>query len=146
MIVSRFTTFTENAVISQPFWLEPFLLEETDLGQSNFSFVRPIQFWIWCVSWWARVGPRMEVRNQTQKSGSPEGWGPEEWGPEGWEPKPRKGGAPKGGRPKISRFFFPSPAPIFILSPVSWWSSRGILVLFEAPGPTCTNGILWVIL
>ena len=41
-------------------------------------------------------------------------------------------GAPKGGRPG---FFFFSSA---FLSSLSWRSSRGILVVFEAQGPTKT--------
>ena len=47
---------------------------------------------------------------------------------------PLKVEALKGGRPKISRFFC-SPATIFFLSSLSWRSFRGILVVFEAPGP-----------
>ena len=90
-----------------------------------------------------RVGPR--------KGGAPEGWGPEGWGPG----RVGAGGAPKGGGPKISRFFFllPPPCSFFFLSlgifsclffslrvssrvffPLSVGSSRGILVVFEAPG------------
>ena len=61
-------------------------------------------------------------------------------GPEGWSPEPRgppKGGAPKGGGPKISRFFPPLPLPFsFLFSLFLWESSRGILVVFEAPGPS----------
>ena len=45
----------------------------------------------------------------------------------------RKGGGPKGGGPKISRFFFLS-RPIFALFVSLWGSSRGFLVVFEAPG------------
>ena len=87
-----------------------------------------------------RVGAR-RVGARTQKR----------WGPEGWGPKGR---GPKGGGPKISRFFFllPPTFSFFFLSPgvfsslfslsgcllVSffslWGSSRGILVVFEAPG------------
>ena len=51
------------------------------------------------------------------------------WGPEGW--------GPNGGGPKISRFSFPSPAPIFVLFFSLWGSSRvffslsgGLLVSF----------------
>ena len=47
---------------------------------------------------------------------------------------PRREGAPNGGA-KISRFFFPPPATIFFLPSLSW-GSRGILVVFEAPGPS----------
>ena len=68
-----------------------------------------------------KVGAR-RVGAQTQKK----------WeGPKGGSPK---GGGPKGGRPKISRFFFPSPATKFVLFFPLWGSSRGILVVFEAPG------------
>ena len=58
-----------------------------------------------------RVGPRRVC---------PEGWGPEGWGPEGWGPK-------------ISRFFSFSRHSFhsFLLL---FWSFRGILVVFEAPG------------
>ena len=70
---------------------------------------------------WRRVGAR--------KSGGPKGggqkWGPERWSFEGW--------GPKGGRPKNSRFF-PSPAAKFVLFFPLWGSSRGFLVVFEAPG------------
>ena len=51
-----------------------------------------------------------------------------------------KGGAPQGGAPQVGpegweaqNFALPSPATIFILSSLSWGSSRGILVVFEAP-------------
>ena len=47
--------------------------------------------------------------------------------PEGW--------GPKAGGPKF-RSFFPSPAPIFALFLSLWRSSRGILVVFQAPGPS----------
>ena len=43
---------------------------------------------------------------------------------------PRRVGGPK------FRAFFPSPATIFFHSSLSWGSSRGILVLFEALGPS----------
>ena len=42
---------------------------------------------------------------------------------------------PSPDRPTF-RSFFPSPATIFIPYSLSWGSSRGILVMFEAPGPT----------
>ena len=42
---------------------------------------------------------------------------------------PSSAGPPSAGPPKIS-LFFPSPATIFILSSLSWGSSRGILVVF----------------
>ena len=55
-----------------------------------------------------RVGPR--------RVGLPS---PEKWSPEGWGP---------------NFAFFPSPATVFILFVSVWVSSRGILVVFEAPG------------
>ena len=62
--------------------------------------------------------------------GAPQGGGPAGWAPEG------------GGRQKFCAIF-PSPATIFILSSFSWGSSRGILVVFEAPGPEMfTFGVL----
>ena len=51
------------------------------------------------------------------------------------------GGAPKGGRPKISRFSLSRHN--FLSFFLSWGSFRGILVVFEAPGPEmCTFGVL----
>ena len=75
---------------------------------------------------------------QTQKSEGPklwgpEGWGPEGWGPEGWGPE---GWGPERWGPKISRFFFPLPPQFFILFSLSFGLFRGILVVFEAPGPS----------
>ena len=67
----------------------------------------------------------------------------------GQGPKPRKsrapkGGAPKGGAPKGGApkggggakicAFFPLPSHICALFVSLWVSSRGILVVFEAPG------------
>ena len=56
------------------------------------------------------------------------------------------GGAPKGGAPNPQNFalVFPSLAPIFIHSSLSWGSSRGILVVFlKRRGPEmCTFGVL----
>ena len=40
----------------------------------------------------------------------------------------------------ISRFIFPLPFSLFLS--LSWWSSRGILVVFEAPGPS--NVHVWI--
>ena len=65
--------------------------------------------------------------------GGPKGWGAR-WGggpdgvggPKGW--------GPAGWGPKFSLFFFFSPAGNFILSSLSGRSSRGILVVLEAPG------------
>ena len=53
--------------------------------------------------------------------GSVKGWGPERVGPLRGEPK--------------NSLFFPSPASIRSFS-LSGGSSRGILVVFEAPGPS----------
>ena len=60
-----------------------------------------------------------------QKGGGPEGWG-EGWGPEGWgfEGWGFEGWGPEGWGAKNFALFFPCPAG----------SSRGILVVFEAPG------------
>ena len=58
--------------------------------------------------------------------------GRKKWWVEGW--------GPKGARPKISRFF-PSPATKFVLFFPLWGSSRGILVVFEAPG--ASNVHVW---
>ena len=55
-------------------------------------------------------------------------------GPEWWEP--RRLVSRRLGSPKFRFFFFPFPTPIFIHSSLSWGSSRGILVVFEAPGPS----------
>ena len=68
----------------------------------------------------------------------PRGWGPEGWGPEGWGPerwRARRVGGPKGGKAQnFALFFFPCPAAKFVLFFPLWGSSRGILVVFEAPG------------
>ena len=58
-----------------------------------------------------------------------EGWDPEGWDPEGWD---REGWDPEGwGGAQNFVFFFPSPATIFILSPLLgcpfvdfWWSLK----------------------
>ena len=62
----------------------------------------------------------------------------------GCSPRPLLPTTPSAGPPKISRFFFPSPATIFILSSLSWGSSCGILVVFlKRRGPEmCTFGVL----
>ena len=92
------------------------------------------------------------------------------WEPRGWRPpNQEKVGGPKGGRgrrvgarrvgaeggrAKIFALFFPSTAPIFALFFLSlavfsclffslWGSSRGILVVFEAPGPS--NVHVWAL-
>ena len=53
-------------------------------------------------------------------------------------PQTHKNRAPKGGEgPKISSFFSPSPAPFSLFLSLSLWvSSRGILLVFEAPEPS----------
>ena len=55
------------------------------------------------------------------------GWS---WGWSGWERSAQKNFA-----------FFPSPATIFALFDFLWVSSRGILVVFEAPEPS--NVCVW---
>ena len=64
---------------------------------------------VWVGLGGGRVGPR--------KSDGPEGWGPV-W----WEPK------------FLAFFFFFLPLPLVFFFSL-WVSSRGILVVFEAPGP-----------
>ena len=59
------------------------------------------------------------------KGGAPKGGAPKGGAPKGGAPK---GGGPKGGGRKISHFF-PTPTKHFILSSLSWGSSRGILVV-----------------
>ena len=53
--------------------------------------------------------------------------------PKGGGPNPEKVGPRRVGGPKF-RVFFPSPAAKFVLFFPLWGSSRGILVVFEAPG------------
>ena len=97
--------------------------EGTDFGKSRLSAIdfgqfrlRPI-FGCWILGP-LRVGP--------QKGGAP---------------KPRKSGAPKGGAPKGGvegpkfRASFPSSRHNFLSSFFLLGSLRGILVVFEAPGP-----------
>ena len=67
----------------------------------------------------------------TQKKWGPEGWGPEGWGPEGWGPE---GWGPEGWGARNFALFFPFPTTKFGLFFPLWGSSRGILVVFEAPG------------
>ena len=71
-------------------------------------------------------GPR-RVGAQTQKKSGPEGWGVEGWGAEGW--------GPEGWGPESSRFSSLSHHR-FALFVSLWVSSRGILVVFEAPEPS----------
>ena len=73
----------------------------------------------------------------------------EKGGAQGWGPKPKRSGGSKGGgskgggsegwgegvvgSPKFSLFFSFSRRKFHSFSSL-WWSSRGILVVFEAPG------------
>ena len=50
----------------------------------------------------------------------------------------RRGGAPKGWGPKISRFFSLSHRKFHTFFSL-WGFSRGILVVFEAPGLKCAR-------
>ena len=91
-----------------------------------------------------RVGAR--------RSGGPRGR-PRGVGPRGVGPRPRKSKGPKGwGRRVGARrvgarrvgaqnfaLFFHSPAPIFALFLSLWRSFGGILVVFEAPGPSSVH-------
>ena len=100
-----------------------------------------------CRGWVEKGGSQ---KGGGQKGGGPEGWGPEgwgptqkKWGPERWRAgkvEGRKGGGHKGGghkggarRVKISRFFSLSRRKFLFFFSL-WGSSRGILVVFEAPG------------
>ena len=76
--------------------------------------------------WWGKVGVK-------GGGGGGVGWGAEGWGPEGW------------GAQNFA-LFFPSPAGKFVLFFTLWGSSRGILVVFEAPGeaPGRTNVHVWM--
>ena len=81
-----------------------------------------------------RVGVRrVGVRRGVRRVGSnPEKVGPRRvGGPKGGGPK---GGGPKGGEAQNFVLFFPCPAAKFVLFFPLWGSSRGILVVFEAPG------------
>ena len=61
--------------------------------------------------------------------GGPATWGAEGGGPKGGGPK---GGGPKAGSPEFRAFSLSrSPCSLFFSL---WGSSRGILVVFEAPG------------
>ena len=54
---------------------------------------------------------------------------------------PRRVGHPRVGGPRISRFFFPLPPFVSL-----WVSSRGILVVFEAPEPSNVHvGNSWIV-
>ena len=92
-------------------------------------------------------GSRAE-RGGAERSGGPKGWGLKGGGPEGWGPAalrlegwgPEGVGARRGGGAQNFALFFPSPAPIFALFFFFflslWGSSRGLLVVFEARGPS----------
>ena len=99
---------------------------------ANFDFGPSISANFWMLNFW------------TSKGGAPKGWRPR-----GWRPKPRKSGprkvgprrveAPKGGTPKGGAqnftLFFPSSRHNFLSSFFLLGSLRGILVVFEVPGP-----------
>ena len=94
-------------------------------------------------------------------SGAPKGGAPKGGAPKGGGPNPEKvrargcgaprvgprrvgprrvggpkGGAPKGGGPQNFALFFPLPPQFFFFPPLSFGLFRGILVVFEAPGPS----------
>ena len=101
--------------ISKPTLAKPTLAKPT-LAKVKVFVCKDFGFWkliVWvffvCVEW-SWVGG---------EGGAP--WTQIKWGPEGWEAQ-------------NFALFFPSPAAIFILLSLSWGSSRGILVVFEAPG------------
>ena len=71
-------------------------------------------------------GPRREGPEPRK---GPEGRVVEGWSPEGWSPQV----GPERWEPIFFRFF-PSSTTFFFLSSLSWRSSRGILVVFGAPG------------
>ena len=81
-------------------------------------------------------GPNPEIAGW----GGPKGGGPnpEKSGPKGGGGGPKgggpKGGGPKGGGPKAGAFFSLSRHKVRSFLPSLWGSSRGILVVFEAPG------------
>ena len=95
------------------------------------------------------VGATMVWAGRVEKGGAPRGtqtqkkWGFEgggggrraqtqkKWGQKGGG---EKGGGPKGGRARNFALFFPSPAAKCVLFFPLWGFSRGILVVFEAPG------------
>ena len=112
-----------------------------NFGQTKF-LVWPNQVWPCFLgvagsggrwSWWGCEGRR------ASKGEGPKG------GPEPRNTRPRRvgpeGRGPKGGRRGGQNFaFFPSPVTIVSLFlPSLGESSRGILVVFEAPGPICAR-------
>ena len=108
------------------------------LRASVFVRLRPIRLRQWgFYSTWATENLKEICSTQARKSPR----GGQAKGPEGVGP-PRVGAQLKRlGGPKF-RAVFPSPANNFFLSSLSWMS-RGILVVFEAPGPEmCTLGVL----
>ena len=67
--------------------------------------------------------------------------------PEGWSPNLEKVGSRRVGPRRVEAqnfalFFSPLPPPFRSFCVSLWVSSRGIFVLFEAPGPECTFGVL----
>ena len=98
-------------------------LANFDFGQLFFFRVRPIST---SANFdFGHFGQFLDVEFLDHK-----GWGPKGWGP--------------CGGPRISRFFFPSPATVFILFSLSCWSFRGILVVFlkRRGAQMCTFGVL----
>ena len=95
---------------------------------------------------WRPVGPPLEGRGPGGVGARRgEGWGPDpekvraprvgvgRVGPEGWGPA---AWGLEGGPPKISRFFFSLSRLHFRSFSFSLGSCRGILVVFEKPGPS----------
>ena len=98
--------------------------------------------------------PRRVEAPTWKKMGAQRVWGPKGCGPKSGGPKGGglKGGGSKVGGPKFGALFCPSPTSIslfFSLSGVllvsffSPGSSRGILLVFEAPGPS--NVHVWAL-
>ena len=80
-----------------------------------------------------RVGPGEGAKPEGWRSRTKKKWGPEGWGLEG----PRRGETQKFELFSLSRH------NVLSFFSLSWGSFRGILVVFEAPGPEmCTLGVL----
>ena len=107
----------------------------TDFGQTDFGQPLLAEFGQtdfgqnWCcsllASFFQKKNDKMK-KKQSMEEQTPELWGPEGWGPEVW-------GAQK------FRAFFPSPATVSFFFVSLWVSSRGILVVFEAPEPSIVH-------
>ena len=82
----------------------------------------------------------LSCRGWVEKGGGQKGGGQKKWEPEGWEPKVGaerwefEGWGPEGWRAQNFALFFPSPPQNSFFSSISGGSSRGFLVVFEAPG------------